>query len=79
MTFLSQYEQTECDTFDTVFDTANHDVLISGLQSKLEVNGTVLYWLESYLSGISQRVYVNGSVSNKFHLDCGVPQGSYLS
>ena len=54
------------------------DILLSRLQSRLGVNVTVLSWFESYLSGRSQRVYVNGSFSKKFGLDCGVPQGSCL-
>ena len=60
------------------FDTVSHDILLTRLQSKLGVRGTVLSWFESYLSGRSQRVSVNGSVSNSFHLECGVPQGSCL-
>ena len=43
-----------------VFDTVNHDILFSRLQSRLGVNGAVLSWFELYLSGRSQRVYVNG-------------------
>ena len=35
-------------------------------------------WDESYLSGRSQRIFVNGAVSNKFHLHCGASQGSCL-
>ena len=60
------------------FDTVNHDILLSRLQSNIGIGGSVLSWFESYLSGRSQRIFVNGSVSNKFHLPCGVPQGSCL-
>ena len=31
-----------------------------------------------YRSGRSQRVSIDGSISNKHYLDCGVPQGSCL-
>ena len=60
------------------FYTVNHDILLSHQQSKLRINGLVLWWFESYLCGRSQRVYVNASVSNIFNLDCGVSQGSCL-
>ena len=60
------------------FDTVNRNILLSRLQSRLGVNGTVLSWFESYLPGRLQRVYVNRSLSKKFGLDCGVPQGSCL-
>ena len=42
------------------------------------MNGTGLAWFRSYLSGRSQRVSVRGTVSNKFDLRYGVPQGSCL-
>ena len=60
------------------FDTVNHDILLSRLQSNIGIGWSVLSWFESYLCGRSQRIFVNGSVSNKFHLHCGVPQGSCL-
>ena len=66
-----------CSTF-AAFDTVNHDILLSRLQSNIGIGGSVLSWFESYLSGRSQHIFVNGSVSNKFHLPCGVPQGSCL-
>ena len=34
--------------------------------------------LNEYLSGPSQRVCVNGGLSKKFYLTCGIPQGSGL-
>ena len=49
------------------FDTVNHDILLSRLQSNIGIGGSVLSWFESYLSERSQRIFVNGSVSNKFH------------
>ena len=51
------------------FDTVNRDILLSCLQSRLGVNGTVLSWFESYLSGRSQRVYENGSLIVVYHKD----------
>ena len=62
----------------TAFDTVDHDILIHRLQSLLGLRGSVLQWFRSYLSGRSQQVTINGSLSKKFGLECGVPQGSYL-
>ena len=38
----------------------------------------MLNWFTSYLSNRSQRVSIDGVLSEKFKLDCGVPQGSCL-
>ena len=35
-------------------------------------------WFQLYLSDRSQSVVINGSVSRKHGLNCGVPQGSML-
>ena len=56
----------------------NHSTLLGRLQSKLGLRSTALAWLKSYLSGRSQRIIVNGKLSRKFPLNCGVPQGSCL-
>ena len=64
--------------FNAAFDTVNHSTLLGRLQSKLGLRGTALAWLKSYLSGRSQRIVVNGKLSRKFPLNCGVPQGSCL-
>ena len=60
------------------FDTVDHDILIQRLTTKFGINGAVLNWFKSYLEGRSQHVSVQGSVSEKFDLKWGVPQGSYL-
>ena len=60
------------------FDTVDHDILIQRLTTKFGINGVVLNWFESYLEGKSQHVSVQGSVSEKFDLKWGVPQGSCL-
>ena len=42
------------------FDTVNHETLLGRLKSKLGVGGTVLTWFCPYLSGRTQRVFVDG-------------------
>ena len=37
-----------------------------------------LSWIASYLSGRTQQVSIDGTLSMKFDLECGVPQGSCL-
>ena len=38
----------------------------------------LLLWFASYLSNRKQRIHVNGSISDEFTDNCGVPQGSCL-
>ena len=42
------------------------------------IRGNVLSWFQSYLTGRSQYVLVNGHVSTTLPITCGVPQGSVL-
>ena len=60
------------------FDTVDPDILIHGLQSLLGLRGSALQWFRSYLRGRSKQVTINGALSKKFGLECGVPQGSCL-
>ena len=59
------------------FDTADHVILLRALGS-LGIGGTVIEWYKSYLSGCGQRISVHGCTSERFNLDCGLPQGSCL-
>ena len=60
------------------FETVDHNVLLTRLHSKFGISGTALEWFSSYLSGRSQRVMVQGNLSQSLNLDFGVPQGSCL-
>jgi len=60
------------------FDTIGHDILISCLSSWFRFRGTVLSWLESYLSSQSFRVKCDNHLSSLYSSSCGVPQGSVL-
>jgi hypothetical protein len=60
------------------FDTIDHDILVSRLQSRLGISGPALQWFHSYLEDRSQAVYLNGVSSDPVVLIHGVPQGSVL-
>ena len=60
------------------FDTINHDLLLSRLTEWFGIDGVVLQWVRSYLTGRPQLVKVNGVLSTPQLLLCGVPQGSVL-
>ena len=57
------------------FDTVDHGILLHRLQSKLDLRGKALLWFKSYLAGRTQQISINGSLSEKFNLRCGIPQG----
>ena len=60
------------------FDTVDHSILFDRLTKIVGLQGKVHDWFRSYLSGRSQRVVIDESMSKEFSLDCGVPQGSCL-
>ena len=60
------------------FDTVNHKVLLTRLNEELGICGSALEWFKSYLAKSGQRVYIDGSLSEHFSLECGVPQRSCL-
>ena len=59
------------------FDTIDHSILIHRLSSWFGLNGTVLSWLQSYISSREFVVNINASLSDPFPLHQGVPQGSW--
>ena len=59
------------------FDVVNHDILLN----KLKLYGfdvDALELMRNYLSGRTQAVYIDGSLSSFLPVDVGVPQGSIL-
>ena len=50
----------------SAFDTIDHGILLERLRSKFGIRGKVLSWFSSYLSGRSQRVMLNGTLSDSF-------------
>ena len=59
------------------FDKVWHAGLLFKLK-QLGIEGSILNWIESYLSDRSQSVVINGSRSEILPLQAGVPQGSVL-
>ena len=56
----------------------NHNILLTRLNEELGICGVALEWFKSYLANRGQRVTIDGSPSERFSLECGVPQGSCL-
>ncbi len=46
------------------FDTVDHNILLSRLETRFGVQGTALQWFQSYLTGRLQAVTVQGSRSS---------------
>ena len=58
----------------------DHDILLNILNCTFGVSGTALSlsWFNSYHQSRSQRICINGIVSEQVKLDYGVPQGSCI-
>ena len=63
--------------FAKAFDTVDHEILTKKLEH-YGIRGVVNEWFVSYLSNKFQTVKINGKLSNKELITCGVPQGSIL-
>lgn len=62
----------------SAFDTVSHTILLKRMESELGMQGTVLNWFKSYLSGRTSSVCINGAFSNPQEMDFGLPQGSIV-
>ena len=60
------------------FDTTDHQILLSRLNSVLYIQSTALQWFHSYLSDRYQSTSVSNSSSSRSQLMYSVPQGSVL-
>ena len=58
------------------FDTVDHGVLHSILQSRFGLHETALEWFSSYLADRDFRVFINDTSSDPTELPFSVPQGS---
>jgi hypothetical protein len=61
----------------SAFDLVDHELLLQKLQ-ELGVKENAHEWFECYLSGRSQKVSINGVLSDELSVTMGVPQGSVL-
>jgi hypothetical protein len=59
------------------FDVCSHPILLKKL-SKMGITGVTHRWFSNYLSGRSQKVEINGKLSDSLGLDISVIQGSTL-
>ena len=62
---------------EKAFDTVNHKILLAKLDH-YGIRGIANDWFSSYLSNRYQTVKMNGEISDKMSISCGVPQGSIL-
>ena len=60
------------------FDTIDHENLFHHLEKYVGISGDTLKLIKSYFSGRTQRVMIDGILSDVASLICGVPQGSVL-
>jgi hypothetical protein len=59
------------------FDIVDHELLLQKF-SLYGFDENALQWINSYLSGRSQCVYIDGALSSLLDVQVGVPQGSIL-
>ena len=60
------------------FDTIDHGILLRRLEVEVGLQGKVLEWFRSYLTGRSFTVKLGNASSSAASIACGVPQGSIL-
>ena len=59
------------------FDVVDHRILLDKLE-QFGLDAPSKLWFESYLTGRTQQVFIDGSYSESLELEAGVPQGSIL-
>ena len=64
--------------FSRAFDSVNHDIILEKLKNNFGIDGLLLRFIKSYLSGRTQSVSIDGSSSESLPVTSGVPQGSIL-
>ena len=62
-----------------VFDTVDYLIFIAKMKKHRLNEKTLNFFIISYLENRSQRCFVNGRLSQKVSIRCGVPQGSFVS
>ncbi|XP_072018306.1 uncharacterized protein [Amphiura filiformis] len=64
--------------YSAAFDTIDHKILIRRLCQRYGITDTALKWFSSYVQGRTQCIDINGTLSDEYPLDEGVPQGSWV-
>ena len=64
--------------YTRAFDSCVHSKLLYKLTSQFEIFDALYFWIKSFLTERSQRVVVDGTVSKRYEVLSGVPQGSVL-
>ena len=75
---MENQEITACLLLDlsAAFDTVDHDLFISIMKERFNIQGKALQWFETYLRPRSFCVHVDGKISDTKDLSFSVPQGS---
>ena len=55
---------------NAAFDTVDHSILLERMMKSFGISGKALEWFSPYLSGQSQRVTLDGGVSEEFMTTC---------
>ena len=63
--------------FAKAFDKVHHGILLNKLKN-IGITGEIHKWLESFLRGRTQKVSVEGALSEESKVTSGVPQGTVL-
>ena len=63
--------------FRKAFDCVQHPLLLKKLEG-MNIDGSAVEWVKSYLTGRQQRVFANDVYSQNLTVTQGVPQGSVL-
>ena len=67
-----------CATHSAAFDTSDHQILLSRLNTSFGISDTTLSWLQSYLTNRTSYVRIGRHCSSSVTCTTGVPQGSVL-
>ena len=64
--------------FSKAFDSINHKILLYKLKNMYNFSDSSTAWISSYLTGRTQQVKINKTLSDSLNTTIGVPQGSIL-